>query len=63
MIIKKHEIESLFKGIEKVRDFYAKKHNIHASKVNFVIQGHYIYVMIDKVHKETINKIEELKSV
>ncbi len=63
MIVKKYEIETLFKGIEKVRSFYAKKHNVNNAKVNFVIQGHYIYVMVDKVHKETINKIEELKTI
>ena len=62
MIVRKKEIEDLYKSLNKVKVFYAKKHNVHESKVNFIIQATVIFIMIDGVHKEEIRQIKELQA-
>jgi hypothetical protein len=63
MIVRKREIEVLYQTLHKLKEFYAKKHDVHLNKVNFIIQSTVIFVMIDGVHKEEIREIKELKSL
>ncbi len=63
MIIKKYEVEAMFKNIEKIRTFYAKKYETAPINVNFIIQKKVIFVMVNGESKEYINKVQELKCV
>jgi hypothetical protein len=63
MIVKKKDIESLYSNLNKLRVFYAHKHNIHEKKVNFIIQSTVIFVMIDNENVDIIREIKELTQV
>jgi hypothetical protein len=63
MIVKKKDIESLYSNLNKLRVFYAHKHNVHEKKVNFIIQSTVIFVMIDNNNVDIIREIKELTQV
>lgn len=63
MIVRKKEIKDLYTLINKLRVFYAHKHNVHEKKVNFIIQSTVIFVMVDSENVDVIREIQELKQI
>ena len=63
MIVKKKDIKDLYSLINKLRVFYAHKHDVHEKKVNFIIQSTVIFVMIDGKQLDVMREIKELEQV
>lgn len=61
MIVRKKDIESIYSNLNKLRVFYAHKHNISDKAINFIIQSTVIFVMVNGENVDVIREIKELK--